>query len=73
MKKLVEAVLKKLLNGYSVIPVYYDVLYMYYSKNKCNPIGDNYSVNSVILSMTLNSIVVCLCQNICFIVFISYY
>ena len=34
MQKFVKAVLKKLLNGYSVIPVYNRCFYMYYSKKE---------------------------------------
>ena len=44
MQKFVEAVLKKLLNGYSVIPVYYGCTLhvVLFQKNKCNPTADKY-------------------------------
>ena len=46
MQKFVEAVLKKLLNGYSVIPVYYGCTLHVLFKNKCNAIADNYICQS---------------------------
>ena len=42
MQKFVVAVLKKLLNGYSVIPVYYGCTLHVLSKNKCNAMVGNY-------------------------------
>ena len=72
MQKFVVAVLKKLLNGYSVIPVYYGcTLHVLPKINVMQWLVTTF-VNSLILSMTLNSIAVCL-FNICLIVFILYY
>ena len=42
MQKFVVAVLKKLLNGYSVIPVYYGCTLHVLPKNKCNAMVGNY-------------------------------
>ena len=73
MQKFVVAVLKKLLNGYSVILVYYGYTLHVLPKNiNVMQYLITTFVNSLILSMTLNSIIVCL-FNICLIVFISYY
>ena len=40
--KVCAAVLKKLLNGYSVIPVYYGCTLHVLPKNKCNAMVGNY-------------------------------